>query len=103
MAACFKSGAKDATVTKVANQILSSIPRCLGNTGSPGKNAGRSTIKLRKWAYIFQRPFLRGLFLEGLIYGVKFAFQNRLGWPYSWKEIYRFALFYFVFEGNVQV
>ena len=30
-------------------------------------------------AYIFQRPFLRGLFLEGLIFGGKFAFQNRLG------------------------
>ena len=30
-------------------------------------------------AYIFQRPFLRGLFLEGLICGGKFAFQNRLG------------------------
>ena len=31
--------------------------------------------------------------------GGKFAFQNRLGWPYSWKEIYRFS----VFEGNLQV
>lgn len=39
MAACFKSGAKDATGTKVANQILSSIPRGLGNTGGPEKNA----------------------------------------------------------------
>ena len=29
--------------------------------------------------------------LEGLIYGGKFAFQNRLGLPYSWKEIYRFC------------
>ena len=37
MAACFKSGAKDATGTKVANHILSSIPRGLGNTGSPEK------------------------------------------------------------------
>ena len=25
-----------------------------------------------------------------------------LGYPYSWKEIYRFSLFYFVFEGNFQ-
>ena len=32
-----------------------------------------------------------------------FLFENRLGWPYSWKEIYVFALFYFVFEGNFQV
>ena len=37
------------------------------------------------------------------MYGGKFAFQNRLGWPYSWKEIYRLSLFYLVFEGNFQV
>ena len=30
-------------------------------------------------AYIFQRPFLRFLYSEGLIYGGKFVFQNRLG------------------------
>ena len=39
MGACFKSGAKDATGTKVANQTLSSIPCGLGNTGRPEKNA----------------------------------------------------------------
>ena len=43
--------------------------------------------KISPGAYIFQRSFLRGLFLEGLIFGGKFAFQNRLGQPYSWKEI----------------
>ena len=37
------------------------------------------------------------------MYGGKFAFQNRLSWPYSWKEIYCFSLFYLVFEGNFQV
>ena len=31
------------------------------------------------WADIFQRPFLRGLYLEGVIYEGKFAFQNCLG------------------------
>ena len=36
-------------------------------------------LKISPGAYIFQRPFLRGLFVEGLIYGGKFAFQNRLG------------------------
>ena len=35
--------------------------------------------KIRPGAYIFQRPFLRGLFLEGLIYTGKFAFKTRLG------------------------
>ena len=37
------------------------------------------------------------------MYGGKFAFQSRLGQPYSRKEIYRFSLFYVVFEGNFQV
>ena len=38
----------------------------------------RKIPKISPGAYIFQRPFLRGLFLEGLIYGGEFAFQNRL-------------------------
>ena len=29
----------------------------------------RKIPKISPWAYIFQRPFLRGLFLEGLIFG----------------------------------
>ena len=33
----------------------------------------RKFPKISPGAYIFQRPFLRGLFLEGLIYGGKFA------------------------------
>ena len=37
------------------------------------------------------------------MYGGKFAFRNRLGWPYSWMEIYRLSLFYLVFGGNFQV
>ena len=41
--------------------------------------------------------------MEGVIYRGKFAFQNRFGYPYSWKEIYRFCFVYFVFEGNFQV
>ena len=38
----------------------------------------------------FKGPFW-GDYLEGLIYGGKFAFQNRLGLPYSWKEIYLYC------------
>ena len=41
------------------------------------------TVKFRKiispGAHIFPRPFLKGLFLEGLLYGGNFAFQSRLG------------------------
>ena len=50
----------------------------------------RKIPKISPGAYIFQRPFLRGLYSEGLMYGGKFAFQNRFGKPSSWKEIYRF-------------
>ena len=39
----------------------------------------RKIPKIRPGAYIFQRPFLRGLYSEGLMYGGKFTFQNRLG------------------------
>ena len=52
---------------------------------SPWQSLALDELKYRKipkispGAYIFQRPFLRGLFLEGLIYGGKFAFTNRLG------------------------
>ena len=35
--------------------------------------------KISPEAYVFQGPFLRGLFLEGLIYEGKFACHNRLG------------------------
>ena len=47
--------------------------------------------KIIPGAYILQRPFFWGLFLEGLIYGGKFVFQNRLDYPCSWKEIYCFC------------
>ena len=61
--------------------------------------------KISPGANIFQRPFLRGLFLEGFMYEGKFTFQNRSGQPYSWKEFYRF--FFFVLlckvEDNFQV
>ena len=56
----------------------------------------RKIPKISPGAYIFQRPFLMGLILEGLIFGGKIAFQNRLGLcvsksvglAHSWKEIY---------------
>ena len=51
----------------------------------PFRIAYRKIPKISPGAYIFQRPFLRGLFLEGIIDGGKFAFQNRLGQSHSWK------------------
>ena len=68
------------------------------------KKTYRKIPKISPGAYILQRPFLRGLFLEeGLIYGGKCAFQNRLGSLIVGREFTVFALFYFVFEGNFQV
>ena len=59
-------------------------------------DAYRKIPKISPGAHIFPRPFLKGLFLEGLIYGGNFAFQSRLGlyWEgnlrpkIDWKEIY---------------
>ena len=37
------------------------------------------------------------------MYGRKFVFQNRLGQPYTWKEIYRFCFVLLCkIEGNFQ-
>ena len=52
--------------------------------------------KITPGAYIFQRPFLRGLFLEGLIFGGAYlrreiCVSKSIGLAYSWKEIYRFC------------
>ena len=54
----------------------------------------RKIPKISPGAYIFQRPFLRGLFLEGLMYGGRSSWEGNL--PF-------FSLFFFVFEGKFQV
>ena len=64
--------------------------------------------KISPRTYIFQRPLLRGLFLEGLILGGAYVWREicvsrSIGLAYSWKKFTVFALFYFVFEGNFQV
>ena len=62
-------------------------------------NSYCKTPKISSGAYIFQRPFLRGLYSEVLIYRGKFALQSQPGLyncigseiclkAYSWKEIY---------------
>ena len=69
----------------------------------------RKIPKISPGAYIFQRPFLRGLFLEGLIFGgaylrreicvsksIGLALKLEVNFPV-------FALCYFAFEGNFQV
>ena len=63
-------------------------------------------MKIRPGAYIFQRPFLRGLFLEGLIFGGAYIRKGNLHFKTDWASLIVgikftiFVLFYFVFEGN---
>ena len=54
--------------------------------------------KISLGTYIFQRPFLRGLFLEG-------SLRFKIDWAnlIVGRKFTVFALFYFVFEGNFQV
>ena len=60
----------------------------------------RKILKISPRAYIFQRPFLRGLSTEeNLCFKIDWASFI----DYCWQEIYQFSLFYCVFEGNFQV
>ena len=56
----------------------------------------RKIPKISPGACIFQRPFLRGLFLELLIFGGAYVrrevcVSKSIGLAYSWKEINRFC------------
>ena len=57
----------------------------------------RKLPKISPRAYIFQRPFLRGLFLEELIFGEPYVrreicVSKSIGLACSGKEIYHFLL-----------
>ena len=56
----------------------------------------RKIPKINPGAYIFQRPFLRSLFLEGLIFGGAYVrreicVSKSIGLACSGKEIYHFC------------
>ena len=56
----------------------------------------RKIPKISPGSYIFQRPFLRGLFLDGLIFVGAYVrrevcVSKSIGLAYSWKEINRFC------------
>ena len=62
----------------------------------------RKIPKISPGSYIFQRPFLRGLFLHGLIFVGAYVrrevcVSKSIGLG---RKLTVFALFYFVFEGN---
>ena len=66
----------------------------------------RKIPKISPGAYIFQRPFLRGLFLEGLIFGGAYLRREICVSKIDWASLIVggkftvFAFFYFVFGGN---
>ena len=68
----------------------------------------RKIPKISPGAYIFQRPFLRGLFLEGLIFGGAYVrreicVSKSIGLAYSGKEIYHFCFVLLCIEGKFHV
>ena len=70
----------------------------------------RKIPKISPGAFIFQRPFLRGLFLEGVIlFWRGLSTEGNLHFKIYWASLILgrkftvFALFYFVFEGNFQI
>ena len=92
------------------------VPRkVILNQGWSRRNGGWDVIetyrkipKISPGAYIFQWTFLRGLFLEGLIFGGVYVWREicvskSIKLACSGKEIYNFALFCFVFEDKFQV
>ena len=61
--------------------------------------------KISPGAYIFQRPFLRGLFLEGLFGGayvrMEICISNLTGLACSGKEIYHFCFVLLCIRGQI--
>ena len=71
-------------------------------------------LQISPGAYIFQRPFLRGLYSEGLIFGGAYiqrglSTEGNLRLKIDWTSLIvgskftTFPWFYFVFEGNFSV
>ena len=75
------------------------ITQCAINSLASRKKY-RKIPKISPGAYIFQRAFLSGLFLEGLMYGGKFAWKS-IGLSCSGKEIYHFCFVLFCIRGQI--
>ena len=67
----------------------------------------RKLPKISPRAYIFQRPFLRGLFLEELIFGEPYVrreicVSKSIGLACSGKEIYHFCFVLLCIRAQIQ-
>ena len=68
----------------------------------------RKIPKISPGAYIFQRPFLRGLFLEGLVFGGAYVrreicVSKSIGLACSGKEIYHFCFVLLCNQGQILI
>ena len=68
----------------------------------------RKIPKISPGAYIFQRPFLRGLFLEGLIFGGAYVrreicVSKSIGLACNGKEIYHFCFVLLCIRGQIPI
>ena len=71
-----------------------------------GETRYRKIPKISLGAYIFQRPLLRGLFLEGPIFGGtyvqrKICVSKSIGLACSGKEIYHFCFVLLCIQGQI--
>ena len=69
-------------------------------------NYYRKIPKISPRAYSFQRPFMRGLFLEGLIFGGAYVqreicITKSIGLACSGKEIYHFCFVLLCIRGQI--
>ena len=75
-------------------------------TAADGMVKYRKIPKISPRAYIFQRPFLRGLFLEGPIFGGAYVrreicVSKSVGLACSGKEIYHFCFVFLCSQGQI--
>ena len=77
-----------------------------GGEAKKKKQRYRKIPKITPGTYIFQRPFLRGLFLEGLIFGGAYlrreiCVSKSIGLACSGKEIYHFCFVLLCIRGQI--
>ena len=78
----------------------------IGNGLEIFRDSYRKILKISPGAHIFQRPFLRGLFLEGLIFGGAYVrreicVSKSIGLACSGREIYHFCFVLLCIGGQI--
>ena len=76
--------------------VISRIIKVEVSVISRAESQGTENSENKPGAYIFQRPFLRGLFLVALIFRKAYVWREicvskSIGPAYNWKEMYHFC------------